>query len=54
MTDIEIFHTKMIDLDNQLIVLPNGKLANDKVKNWSRMGKSRIVHEFGISYDNDI
>ncbi len=52
--EIAIFYTKMLTLNNQLVILPNGKLSNDNIKNYTSEGIRRDVLTFGISYDCDI
>ena len=52
--EIAIFYTKLLTINNQLVVLPNGKLSNDNIKNYTSEGKRRDVLTFGISYDSDI
>ncbi len=50
---IEIFHTTLKTPQNQLIVIPNGGLANGVIKNFSALNTRRADMTFGISYDND-
>lgn len=52
--EITIFYTKLITSNNQLVILPNGKLSNDPVVNFTTEGKRRAVMTIGISYDSDI
>lgn len=52
--EISIFYTKILTINNQLVVLPNGKLSNDNIINFSSEGKRRDVITFGISYNCDI
>ena len=37
--------------DKTLMSVPNGKLASETIKNWSRMPKRRIKMTLGLSYD---
>ena len=50
---IEIFHTTLKTPQNQIIIVPNGPLANGTIKNFSVMPTRRADWSFGISYDND-
>jgi len=52
--EIGIFYTKMTTVNNQLVILPNGKLSNDNIVNFTAEGKRRNVMIFGISYGSDI
>ena len=52
--EIGIFYTKMNTINNQLVILPNGRLSNDNIVNFTAEGKRRNVMIFGISYDSDI
>lgn len=52
--EISIFYTKLITINNQLVILPNGKLSNDNIVNYTSEGKRRDVLTIGISYDSDI
>ncbi|WGK65544.1 mechanosensitive ion channel family protein [Croceiramulus getboli] len=51
---ITIFNTRMTTFGNQLAVVPNGKLSNDKIINYSEEGIRRENITIGISYDSDI
>ena len=43
--------TKIRMFDKTLMSVPNGKLAGETVKNWSRMPKRRIKMTLGLTYD---
>ncbi|KXO00367.1 mechanosensitive ion channel protein [Aequorivita aquimaris] len=52
--EISIFNTKLTTFGNQLAIIPNGKLSNDNIINYTIEG---IRHEnltFGIGYDDNI
>ena len=51
---IDVFYTKLATVDNKVIVIPNGTLANSSVKNVSTMDKRRVDVQVGISYESDI
>jgi small conductance mechanosensitive channel len=52
--EISIFNTKLITFGNQGVVIPNGKLSNDSIINFSTEGVRRENLTFGISYDSNI
>lgn len=53
-TEIQIFHTLLKTYDNKVIILPNGKLYNDKIINYSVEPTRKVEWVFGVSYDDDI
>ncbi len=52
--EISIFNTRMTTFGNQLAVIPNGKLSNDNIINYSAEGIRREAMTWGISYDCNI
>ncbi|MFC7357979.1 mechanosensitive ion channel family protein [Jejudonia soesokkakensis] len=52
--EISIFNTKLTTFGNQLAVIPNGKLSNDNIINFTEEGLRREALTFGISYDSNI
>ena len=52
--EITIFYTNILTINNQLVIIPNGKLSNENIKNYTSEGKRRDMITFGISYDSDI
>jgi small conductance mechanosensitive channel len=52
--EIQIFHTILRSYDNKIIILPNGKLYNDKIINYSVEPARKVEWIFGVSYDDDI
>ncbi|MGO4913262.1 MULTISPECIES: mechanosensitive ion channel family protein [unclassified Leeuwenhoekiella] len=52
--EISIFNTRLITFGNQEAVIPNGKLSNDNIINFSSQGIRRNAQTWGISYDSDI
>ena len=52
--EISIFNTKLNTFGNQLAVIPNGKLSNDTIINYTEEGLRRENIIFGIAYDADI
>ena len=52
--EISIISTKLLTSGNQLAVIPNGKLSNDTIINFTEEGIRRENLLVGISYDSDI
>ncbi|KEQ31698.1 Ion channel protein [Pedobacter antarcticus 4BY] len=52
-TDIEIFYTKVTTYDNRTVVVPNGKLSNEVIINYSSKGSRRLDIEVKFSYGID-
>ena len=52
--EISIFNTQLTTFGNQLAILPNGKLSNDNIINYTSEGvrKDNIIYR--ISYDSDM
>ena len=51
---IQIFYTTLETLDNHIVMVPNGSLANSSVTNFSSNPRRRMLSKVGISYDSDI
>ena len=52
--EIGIINTKLSTFGNQHAIIPNGKLANDNIVNFSSENTRRENLTIGISYDSDI
>lgn len=52
--EISIFNTKLNTVGNQLAIIPNGKLSNDNIINFTGEGIRHENLSFGIGYDDDI
>lgn len=52
--EIGIINTRLSTFGNQIAIIPNGKLANDNILNYSAENTRRENLTFGISYDSDI
>lgn len=52
--EIHIFYTKLRTVDNKLIILPNGTLANNSITNVTASNVRRCDLVMGIAYDSDI
>ncbi|MGN0425588.1 MAG: mechanosensitive ion channel family protein [Acetatifactor sp.] len=53
-TEIQIFYTKLLTVDNKSVILPNGQLANNSVINVTAMDCRRLDLIIGISYNSDL
>ena len=51
---IEIFTTQLKTPDNKTIIIPNSKMTNDNIINYSAKGTRRVDMAFGIGYEDDI
>lgn len=51
---IDILYTTLKTPDGQAVIVPNGKLSNSEITNFSRKKTRRINLEVGISYTSDI
>ncbi len=52
--DISIFNTRILTFGNQEAIVPNGKLSNDNIINYSSQGIRKAALTFGIGYDDNI
>lgn len=52
--EIQIFYTKLETVDNHIVVLPNGALANNSITNYSSCPMRRLSLQVGIAYSADI
>jgi len=52
--EISIFNTRIITFGNQEAVVPNGKLSNDNIVNYTSQGIRREALTFGIGYEDNI
>lgn len=53
-SEIQLFYTKLLTIDNRTVVLPNGSLANGSLTNITQQDKRRVDILVGISYHADI
>ena len=51
---IGMFYTNMVSVDNKLILVPNGTLANGSIVNYSAKELRRVDLTFGVGYEQDI
>lgn len=52
--EISIFNTKLNTWGNQLAILPNGKLSNENIINYTEEELRRENITFGIGYNSDV
>lgn len=52
--EINIFYTKLKTFGNQLAIVPNGKLSNDNIINYSAEETRRDKIDLGIGYGSNI
>ena len=53
-TEIQIFYTRLSTIDNQVVILPNGSLANTSLTKASGIKDRRMDVQVGISYGADL
>lgn len=53
-SEVSIFYTKLLTIDNRVVVIPNGMLSNSSLTNATDMERRRIDLRIGISYESDI
>ena len=53
-SEITIFYTKLLTIDNKAIMIPNGSLSNTSIVNVTAMNKRRLDLRFSVAYDSDI
>lgn len=51
---IELFYTKMLNPQNELVIIPNGIVTNTEIRNIKQNGERRLDLEVGVSYDSNI
>ncbi len=50
--EVGIRSSRIRQLDQALVTIPNSTLANSVVKNWSRLSKRRVDYMLGVTYDS--
>ncbi|MBR2275606.1 MAG: mechanosensitive ion channel [Lachnospiraceae bacterium] len=53
-TGIGLVHTRLLTIDNRVIIVPNGELANTTIINYTDREKRRVELEVSIPYSQDI
>lgn len=52
--EIQIFYTKLVTIDQKVIVIPNGTLTNNSLTNVSAEQKRQLDLRVGIAYESDL
>lgn len=52
--EITIFYTKLLTIDNKMILIPNGSLSNSSIINYSHMDMRRIDLTIGVGYESNL
>lgn len=52
--EVQIFNTVLTTLDNKIIILANGAVANDTIINYTKAEKRRVDLVYGIAYGDDL
>ena len=52
--EVGLFYTKLNTFDKKLIQIPNGKIANDTIVNYTSSDVRRVEVEVCLSYENDV
>jgi small conductance mechanosensitive channel len=52
--DLELLTTILRTLDNRTVVIPNSKLTDDNIVNYSTLGVLRLDLVLGVAYDSDL
>lgn len=53
-SEIQLFYTKLVTVDNRTVVLPNGTLSNCSLTNYTTQKKRMVDLTTGISYNADL
>ncbi len=53
-SDIGIFYTRLVTLDNKVTVIPNGLISNQTLTNMTLKEERRVDLTFSASYDADV
>lgn len=52
--EIDIFHTRLITPQNQMVIIPNGDVSNNSITNYTHLGTRRTWFNIGVSYNADL
>lgn len=53
-SEIQMFYTRLLTVDNRMVVIPNGNLANNSLVNVTAQDKRQMDLNVGISYRSDL
>lgn len=51
---IDLLYTTLVTFDNKVITIPNGKLANSTIVNYTKLETRRVDCIFYVAYQNDV
>lgn len=51
--EVNIVNTKILTIDNRVVILPNGTLSNGTIDNYSAQSLRRVDLEVSVSYGSD-
>lgn len=51
---IDLLYTTLVTFDNKVITVPNGKLANSTIVNYTKSDSRRVDCTFAVTYRDDI
>ena len=51
---IELFYTKMLNPQNEVVIIPNGIITNTEIRNIKQNRERRLDLEVGVSYNSNI
>lgn len=51
---IDIFNTRILTPQNQVVIVPNGNLSNSNITNYSHLPTRRTWFDIGVSYSADL
>ena len=52
--DIKTFYTSIVTIDNKVIMIPNGKMADSSIINYSTKKLRRLDMLFNVEYNSDL
>ena len=52
--EIKLFYTILTTVDNKVVTIPNGKMADSAIINYSTKKTRRLDMKFDIAYENDV
>ncbi len=52
--EIQLFYTKLVTLDNKVVIVPNANLTSSSLTNMTNQDRRRVDIKVGISYNADI
>lgn len=52
--EIQLFNTVLVTNDDVTVIIPNAKIQNDKLLNYTRQGQLRVEFVFTVGYECDL